>query len=176
MKKLDFLRYVITLPADIVSLLIVLFIRVAWGSRLNVESGCIVVTLSSGSWPMRAWYRGWAGTTFCHSIMLAPLTPDGRARVLAHELVHVEQVEARMLAGLLFGIVIAATWHPVAGVIAWALSSVLNYVAAGVVAVLRGKSFYRGNAYEVAAYDHGAVSEKSGTRVAEVKNLPRRDP
>lgn len=159
-KKLGFLRYVFTLPADLVSVLVVLFIRIAWGARLNVERGCLTVTLASGSWPMRTWYRGWAGTTFCHAIMLAPLTPELRKEILDHELVHVEQIEARCLSGMLFGIVIAATWHPVAGVVAWLVSSILNYFAAGVVAVLRGKDFYRGNAFEEAAYDHRASSTR----------------
>jgi hypothetical protein len=165
-RALGFLRYVFTLPADIVSLLMVLVIRALWGSSLNVERGCIVVTLRSTSWPMHSWYRGWAGTTFCHSIMIAPLTPDFREATMDHELVHVEQIEARMMTGMVFGIIIAAIGHPLVGLALWSLSSVLNYFAAGVVAVIRGKPFYEGNAFEQAAYDS---TRRTGTRLMNVR-------
>lgn len=166
MKKLGFLRYVFTLPADIVAVIMVLVIRVLWGARLNVEHGCITVTLASTSWPMRTWYRGWGGTTFCHAMMFAPMTPELRERVMAHELVHVEQIEARMVVGFLFGAMVMATGHVVVGLLAWGMSSILNYWAASLVAVLRGRGPYTGNLYERAAYDR---VEKSGTRMSDLR-------
>jgi len=151
-KRLGFLRYVFTAPSDLVAVLIVLFIRAAWGSSLSREGGCLVVDLDPRSWPMRTWYRGWGGTTFGHAIMLAPLDPARRAEVMHHELVHVEQVEAHALMALAYAIPIAVTWHPLAGLVAWATSSWISYWSAGVVAVLRGESFYHGNTNEEAAY------------------------
>lgn len=151
MKKLGFLRYVVTAPSDLVAVLIVLVIRALWGARLTLEGGCVVVTLASGSWPMRSWYREWGGTTFGHAIMLAPMDPKARASVLAHEFIHVEQLEGHALMALAYSIPIAA-WSWVAALIAWSLSSIVSYVAAGVIAALRGERFYSGNANEESAY------------------------
>lgn len=152
MKKLGFLRYVITAPSDLVAVLIVLVIRALWGARLSLEGGCVVVDLAPGSWPMRTWYRGWGGTTFGHALMIAPLDPKRRAEVVEHELVHVEQIEGHALMALVYAVPIAVTWHWLAGLVAWALSSIVSYLAAGVVAVLRGERYYDGNANEEAAY------------------------
>lgn len=152
MKKLGFLRYVFTAPTDFISLLIVLAIRAMWGKRLVLEAGCVIVELDPKSWPMRTWYRGWGGTTFCHAIMLAPLG-ESRVRVLEHELVHVRQMEGYALLGLVLAVPLAFAWHPLAALVAWSVTPLLAYECAGIVAVLRGGSFYTDNANEQAAYD-----------------------
>ncbi len=152
MKRLGFLRYAFTAPSDVVAILILLTIRVLWGSRIGIERGCVVVVLATGSWPMRSWFRGWGGTTFGHAIMLAPLAPTRRRAVLEHELVHVEQLEAYALMALMYSIPIALHWYPVAGLVAWTLSNWLSSISAGVVAVLRGEPYYDGNTNEESAY------------------------
>lgn len=168
MKRFGFLRYVVTAPSDVVAVLIVLVVRALWGARLTLERGCVVVTLASGSWPMRTWYRGWGGTTFGHAMMLAPLALKQRVEILDHESVHVEQLEGHALMALVYAIPLAVTWHWLAGLLAWSLSSLVSYGAAGVVAVLRGESYYSGNANEEAAY--------AQTMVERIEARPVSDP
>ena len=147
MIALTILRYAITLPVDLGAWLLVVIIRALWGESLRWEHGCLIVRLAPTSWPMRSWYRPWGGTTFGHAMMIAPRADA----VIPHELVHVEQVEAHALAGLVVGIVFAALgWWPVGLAIWWALP-LLAYASGGVVAVLRGQSFYADNLFERSA-------------------------
>jgi hypothetical protein len=127
---------------------VVAFIRLAWGESLGWNQGALVVRLKEGSWPMRTWYKNWAGTAFGHSLMLSPSASDV---TLKHELVHVEQLEASALAGLLLGILFTALGWWWVGLLVWPLNTVIVYLCAGATAALRGKAFYRGNHFEEAA-------------------------
>lgn len=106
------------------------------------------------------WYEAWGGTTFGYGVMLAP---GQSPATLFHEMVHVEQLEAGTLAGLLLGVLVGLatrSWEGLAaGVGCWLLSAVLAYVGALWAAWLRNESSsYRGNHLEEAAYNATEVS------------------
>lgn len=145
--------YLFLLPTDILAGLAALFVRVAWGSSLAYRSGAFIVRLKPASWPMRSWYKGWAGTTFFgHFIMLAPDTDVVRAAVvLKHELEHVEQFELLGLLGLFTAIIFTCLGWWWVGLIVWTLFPVLGYLGAMLTAVLRRRSAYAGNTYERSA-------------------------
>lgn len=141
--------YLFLLPTDILAGLAALFVRVAWGSSLAYRSGAFIVRLKPTSWPMRSWYRGWAGTTFFgHFIMLAP---DPDAAVLKHEPEHVEQFELLGLLGLLVAILLTCLGWWWVGLIVWTLFPVLGYLGAMLTAILHGRSAYAGNVLERSA-------------------------
>jgi len=141
--------YLIQLPVNIFwAWPAVAFIRLAWGESLKWEHGVLVVRLKKDSWPMRTWYKNWGGTAFGHAFMLAP---DMSEQVSKHELVHVEQLEASALAGLILGILFAVLGWWWVGLLVWPLNTALVYLCAGATAALRGKTFYRGNHLEEAA-------------------------
>lgn len=158
----DLLRRVLVAPLMLIGWLIVLAIRAMWGRELFWHEGVLVVRLDPTSWPLNpakkggGWYRGWAGTSFGHGIMLTHGAP---VEVLAHELVHSEQHDANAVGGLLLAIpfFFVAWW---AALIVWLLAPLVMYVGGLAVAWLRGEKVgaYRGNHLEEAAYD--AVDQK----------------
>lgn len=143
--------FLFLLPTNLLAGLVALFIRVAWGNDLYYLPGkAFVVRLSPTSWPMRSWYQNWGGTTFFgHFVMVAS---DASSTVLEHEPEHVEQFEILGLLGLLTGIALSVAGWWWVGLIAWTLFPVLGYLGAVLIAVLHGRSAYKGNAYERAAH------------------------
>ena len=111
-----------------------------------------MVRLRRDSWPVRTWYRRWAGTTFGYGIMLSP---DAGGPTVEHELVHVEQAEANTLAGLaLGGLASLASLSPWPLAVGWLGGAALAYAGASVAAWLRSEpDAYRGNHLEEAAYN-----------------------
>lgn len=134
--------------------LIALVVRALWGSSMRWDHGVLITTLSPTSWPMRSWYKRWAGTCFGYGIMLAPTAGES---TLYHELVHVEQNEAGSIAGLIFGIIVSVmtlSWAGLAaGIFCWVSLPWIVYLSALLVAWLRGEDAYSGNHLEEAAYD-----------------------
>ena len=149
------LTFIWTWQIDILTLLAVLFIRLAWGKAFFWREG-LWAELREKSWPMRTWYKGWGGSTFCHGGMIAP----GRHDILPHELVHVEQTEARMLAGLVIGLASAAvSLYYGAGLVQalialelpWFGAWMVGYTASLAQAYIRGEDPYKGSHLEEAA-------------------------
>jgi len=139
----------LTCPTDLAGAAWVLLVRLLWGRSLDARDGVLVVVLRAESWPTRTWYRGWGGTTIGHAVMLA----DDDPHVLAHELVHVAQVEAAAMLGvLLAGVAAAAGASWCVALLVWALTPAASYAGAVLAALLRGRAPYRENVLEAAAY------------------------
>lgn len=142
------LRRLLALPLVLVSWAIILFVRAAWGQKLWWHNGILVARLSPTSWPSRTWFSRWGGFCCGHGVMLAD---DADEQVLAHEMVHVEQHEANAIAGLVVGLLfVCATPFTL---LATLLVPLFCYLAAMLGAVLNGKSAYRDNHLEAAAYN-----------------------
>jgi len=149
-----FLLYVIYLPPGLIHGLPGFLLLLLFGHRFHWDKrGAFVFELRADSWFYNRFYKGWGGTTFGAVVMGRP---GVSVSVLFHEFVHVEQVQAASLLGLVLGAAALALgfsflslWYALA---IWLLLPSLQYVAAGTVAVLRGESFYRGNSFEESAY------------------------
>lgn len=140
--------------------LISLLVHALWGSGMYWDGLVLVTELSPKSWPMKTWYRGWGGTTFGYGMMLAPrvLAPKMPDSVLSHELVHVEQLEAAAISGLMTGLLVLTLtrswWGLAALFLCWISAGPLAYIAASVTAWLRAEpNAYSGNHMEEAAYN-----------------------
>jgi hypothetical protein len=151
--------YVFSAPADLLAVLLGLFVRLVWGTELSAREGCLFVFVKHSAWLTQFMDRRlgakWGGSTIGHVILLRVAdkhTVGSYERVLAHELIHVEQFEAHALLGLVAGLALAP-WAWWLGLIVWVLMPALAYLAAMLVAVLRGEASYRGNHLEEAAYD-----------------------
>lgn len=143
--------YLITLPLNIVGWVTVLICRAAWGRDLKWKDNVLTMTFKPDSWMMKNWYKNWGGSTLGHAIIMAPADEFGTNSVWTHELVHVEQAQAKgLLATIIALAVLPFSWWM--ALLIWALLPTLDYVCAGLVALLRGeKSFYRGNTQEESA-------------------------
>lgn len=156
-------------PGDIISWLIVLGSWAFWGTKLHWLGG-LWFEFKENSWPMRTWYRRWAGTSFGHGGWYAP----GRSGstgidtdVEAHEHVHSEQYEMSMLFGFISALAVFVyhfaaygtfiVWLPLA---IWTFSGVLLYQCSLATAYMRGEDPYRGSTLEEAAYSLGAEFER----------------
>lgn len=157
------LTFLWTWQADLISFTLTLLIRLMWGRTLFWADG-LWTELREYSWPRRTWYKGFGGTTFCHGGFVSY---DMRDRVIPHELHHVEQIEARMLAGFVLGLTSAAItlWfgasnlHAILALeVPWFGSWIVNYLASLAQAYLRGEDPYRGSHLEEAAY---ALTDKA---------------
>ena len=160
------LLYLVALAPTLVMALIPLPVWLLWGRRLRWvdgtahregSCGAFVFELKPDGWFYRTFYQGWGGTTFGHVIMTAP---DPRPELLRHEFVHVEQFDANALWGLALGVLLTVLGHPLVGLAGWAAAPAAQYSAAGIVAVLRGESFYGGNVNEEAAYAIALAAEQ----------------
>ena len=162
-----FLVYMACLPLDILTLIVVLFCRVLWGEEIVIDkvsghgpgtSPTIWCVFRSDSWPMRTWYKGWAGTTLGHGGILAPYAHGTDRWTLTqwHENVHVEHVEAECLTGLILGAVLLI-WCPWwVSLLVWTFMTWLVNLGRWANAWLRGEGAYRGAFHEKAAR---AISE-----------------
>jgi hypothetical protein len=146
----------------------------------------LVCDIREGSWPVNpsarwpgGWYlikaknqqrshpRTWGGTTLGHGIFYGPgrSSPGAWTRLEEHEGVHVEQIEAAMLRGLVTGAAIAGLGQSsaflVVGLVVWATASLQEFVANWTTAWLRGEDPYRGSAHEEAAYALDELYEQS---------------
>jgi hypothetical protein len=155
------LTHIWTFPAAILSWIAVLIVRVLWGHKLEWLDG-LWCELKEDSWPMRTWYKRWGGTTFVRGGFYRPgrKGQPGRidTRTEAHEHIHIEQAEASALFGTVVAItiILALPWSTAGFITAlavWTLTAPLIYLAAGIQAVVRGESFYKGNHFEEHAYD-----------------------
>jgi len=138
-----------------------LLVWLIWGENLHmdVKRMAVVFSLKPASWPMRTWYRKWGGTTFGHVIMTRPEVSKG---LLDHEAVHVEQFDGNALLCLALGIAVVVSGRSWVGLAIWGLGPWAQYISAGIVAVLRGESFYRGNANEESAYSQTREGSHDG--------------
>jgi len=157
------LTFLWTFPADIISWFFILLVRLTFGAKLFWIDG-LWAELRWRSWPDRVWGKRWAGVTMAHGGIFASGRSGGKGvdtKTELHELVHVEQFEARMLASfvlglssvvmLLFAGYSGATMLWVGGSI-WMVSWPLGYTASLVQAYLRGEDPYEGSYLEEAAY------------------------
>lgn len=112
-------------------------------------------------------YRTWGGTTLGpHAIFYGPgRRVEGKWwAVQQHEHRHVEQGEAAMMQGFMFGLpvfisaMIMSTWLWIMALVMWTLGYV-SMTANFFVALLRGEEAYRGSHHEEAAYDNDDLWE-----------------
>jgi hypothetical protein len=148
---------------NLLTALILTFIRLAWGKKTHWVKGVCIVELDAKKWLARGPYKKWGGTTFGpHGFMIN----DGSMHVADHELIHTEQMQAEALQNsIITGVVFALSgfsWMTLAFAIWWALGPLTALVAGNLTAVLRGETFYLGSHFEEAAYalddkdhDHG---------------------
>lgn len=137
-----------------------LFVWAFWGRKLRFERGVLVFELKPASWFYTTFYQDWGGTSLGYVVMTRP---DPASDLLDHELVHVEQVEASGIWGLLVGALFWFLGHPWLGLTVWAFAPLLQYLGAGGAALLRGESFYEGNHLEEAAYASVLTKEQKKT-------------
>jgi hypothetical protein len=142
----------LTLPADILGWLIIVFIRLCWGTKLQSKEGILTTTLRKDSWPIRSWYKNWGGTTFGHAMMFNPYTENVN-RLFSHEKVHVEQFEVVAILSLPLAIWLVVQTNYVFAAAVILFSGFINVLTALFVAWLRGENPYRGSVLEEAAYD-----------------------
>ena len=156
------LTFLWTFPADVISWFAILLIRLVFGSKLFWIDG-LWVELRWRSLPDRIWGKKWAGATMAHGGVFASGRSGGKGidtQIERHELVHVEQFEARMLAGFILGLAAciscllggAVNTAPWAGLLIWMVAWPLGYTASLVQAYLRGEDPYKGSYLEEAAY------------------------
>lgn len=141
------------LPNVIVGWLFAAVVRALWGKSLEWNGLVLVAVLKEGSWPLRTWWKGWAGFSIGHGVMLAP----GQEPVLPHELEHTEQAQAASVAGFVVNVLVSMAGSPLLGALLWALLPLLSYGGGAVVAWLKGKRAYRDNLFERAARDASGV-------------------
>ena len=160
--KRYWLTYSYTWPYDIITWSIVLFIWLLWGTKLHWLEG-LWCELKPKSWPMRTWYKEWAGTTFGHGGFYAPGKAGEKGIDTAtefHEHVHVEQYEGAMLHSFIYGVTafltLAYCGHIFTGVVGgsviWLSGGALSYGCSAIQAVLRGEAYYLGGTKEESAY------------------------
>lgn len=148
-----------TFPADAVAWVAILIIRILYGAKLTWLDG-LWVELRRGSLPDQTWGRKWIGVSLAHGGVLAAGRAGSSASAKRHELVHVEQFEARMFAGFIMGLVCMVSFlvdgcHDAAiasAVLVWLLAWPVGYAASMGQAYLRGEDPYRGNELEESAY------------------------
>lgn len=141
----------VDLPVWLIALVMSLVLRTErrWVAHQN-ESPVLFVAIPEK-------IMGWrSGMTICHTIFYREdkMPAEGVwGSLQEHESVHVEQFEATMLRSAIVG-VIAGVWgqSTALGLVLWVTGPLLMFLAAGVTAVLRGESFYRGAHHEEAAY------------------------
>lgn len=158
MRPTRLVLYVASLPTDLIGWSIVAILNALWGSRSagpRWDRGALLVRLARDSWAGRK-FAAWGGVTFGHAIAAFDDQPQS---TLDHEQVHVEQIEGGALLGLIAGASVAWWAWPLALAL-WVTMPWLTYLVAGLTALLRGESFYRGNASEEAAYDAAAAGRK----------------
>lgn len=142
--------YLITLPSNLVGWLLVTILGLAWGNGLRWKDWVLTTTLKPGSWPMTTWFKNWGGSTTGHAVFLAPMNEYEEKLVWSHELVHVEQIQGRALAGVIVALCVVG-WSWWMALILWALMPPIVYLCSGLVALMRGEHFYQGNHEEESA-------------------------
>lgn len=143
--------YLITLPVNIVGWVAILVSAALWGDKPHWKDGVLTTNFRADSWIMKNWFKNWAGSTLGHSVFMAPTNSSDASVTWKHELVHVEQFQVRGMIGT-FILLAVVWWNWWLALILWALLPTMSYLAAGLVALLRGESFYRGNTDEESAY------------------------
>jgi len=141
------------LPNVVIGWLFSAVVRALWGKSLTWHGPVLVVVLREDSWPIKTWWKGWAGFSIGHGVMLAP----GQEPVLPHELEHTEQAQAASVAGFAAGALASMAGSPVLGAVLWTLMPLLSYGGGSAVAWLNGKRGYRDNLFERAARDASGV-------------------
>jgi hypothetical protein len=156
------LTFLWTWPVDLLTFLSVLIVWSLFGRKLQWHDG-LWVELKKNSWFNTVWGYKYRGVTIGHGGILAAGAAgnDGiDTDTEEHELVHVEQFEAIMLAGLLSGIIclflcsiFCDVWRAViAGGVVWITAWPFGYTASLLQAYLRGEDAYHGSHLEEAAY------------------------
>lgn len=148
-KALDIVRMILCAPM-FSAWLLVLAIHGLWGEKLWLDGHILCTELKGDSWPMRTWYKGWGGTTFSYGIMYAKNNVVDS--VVRHEMRHVEQLEVGTIFGLIIGVIWALTIFDLGAILifwlVWSNAPLVYYISAGIISVLRGKNYYRGNLLE----------------------------
>lgn len=150
--KRYFLVLLFTLPFDLVTWPIVVFIRLLWGKNLHWSGLVLQCEFKFDSWPMRTFYKNVIGTCLCHAAVFRP-GASKKLKTIRHEQHHVEQFEASFVASFLFGLYAYLTghfWFHCFWI--WFCGAVFFYCAASVVALIRGEHIYFGNVFEEGAY------------------------
>lgn len=144
-------------PGDFLGHFVILFFWIFWGEFSSAGSG-YWVRLKPASWPVRTWYRGWKGTTFCHGGILC-VEHDREKLIVKHESIHIEQFEVIQIFSFIgFIISLGASWLVrsnipwIFSICFWALSWPIVNICSSIVARLRGENPYKGSSLEEAAY------------------------
>jgi hypothetical protein len=154
MKK--FILYAVCLPNDLAMLLVLLFVRIFWGSFFFKKDGYLWVILKEKSWLRRTWGKTYSGVCLGHGgILVAPIE-----NLLAHELVHLEQHEVAMMKSLFHASVasvICAIFcsYQIASIIfcsVWFTGYLFFLFSGWIVAAMRDEDPYKGSSHEEAAY------------------------
>lgn len=175
----DFINYIYTFAYDIVIWPIILIMYALWGKDLHWHKG-IWFRFKEDSWPMRTWYKKWAGTTLGHGGFLSSNVMKGIEKptdvmfaattVMYHEQIHVEQFRANMLRHFMMmvfvsGFLVGAGMYGSAallGGIIWFLGG-LFYIPNWMVAKLQGEEMYMGSTHEESAYAQTKINHKQTT-------------
>lgn len=151
------LLYILGLPTNLAGWIVISIAGAAWGDGLRWKDGVLTTAFKPDSWPMKTWFKNWGGTTIGHAIWTAPNMPEA---VWQHEMIHVSQNQRASILGTVLGLIafgagLANWWLPL---ILWVFMPAASYLCAGLLAVMKGKSFYMANIDEMAAYSGAGQS------------------
>lgn len=136
------------LPNLLLSWLVMLVVRAAWGATLTAQQGVFIVRLKADSWLSRMWAGRWLGFCMGHGVIVAA---DAGDSTLTHELIHTRQIQGDCIAHAVPAAFVGIATHWAVGLLYLLAAPLLAYVSSGLVAVLRGKRFYTDNDREQAA-------------------------
>jgi len=158
---MKYLRYLISLPNDIVFMPLVLLIHLLWGTNLRMEGLSVCTDLKAKSWPANkghwlpfsGWYSRFGGTTFGHAIMYRP---DPDENTIIHEHTHEHQMESVMLKSLIVGlIVLLVTGKLWLSYAIWSMGYMLYLCTNWAMSAIRGGHWYVDSVHEEHAYAIG---------------------
>ena len=147
------LIYIYCLPRDIFHWLILLLFWSLWGENLRWQRG-LWFDFKKGSWPMRTWYKNWAGTTLGHG---GWYSPNPKEPTIYHESRHTKQSEAYFLKTiflfLYFCIVFILSGNIILSMATAAIfDGLIPWIPNWIHAWLSNLPIYKGSIHEEAAY------------------------
>ena len=154
--------WLVCLPNDIMTWMVVLLIRALFGKKLHLNNG-LWCELREDSWFRKKFYMPWGGTTLGHGGFYnfdKTKGPGIDTYIEFHEHIHVEQYEAGMLRSFIIGLLVflGATLMGqlfiglILGWNIWAFGSIFTFGPNWLQALIRGEEAYMGSHHEEAAY------------------------
>lgn len=162
---LKIIRLLLTWPAVVIGWgYVLLFAAVQAAHNIRLDKENLVLTATWRPWVTRFWKYS---TTVSRGVIYHPNSVDS-ARIQEHEMVHVRQVEDRLLLALVLGVVaailVAAHADPLMTFLGFWVTGVAFQLPNFLGAVLRGGHVYRDSEHERSAYAQTDVHHTANGR------------